>query len=169
MSMNDQIGQSQTEMNVPEHPSTASKVGNYFLYVALGVVGVAVAIVLLWLFAPNDVLKVNNSPVPVRTIREHPTADGVIILKVDFCKNTDAVGRVRTSFTSPSREIFLPVGEDKQAAGCEVREVPILIPHEIPGGKYKVKFRIDYEVNPIKTVTEEFESLEFEVAETEVR
>lgn len=150
----------------PEQPTRANRFGVKFLYLALLLVAGAIGLFLYWSFMPNDVLKVNNSPVPVRTIREHPTADGVVILKVDFCKNVDAVGRVRISFTSPSREVFLPVSEDKQPPICEVRELPILIPHELPAGTYKIKFSITYKVNPIKTVIEEFESLDFTVDET---
>lgn len=149
----------------PEPQTRANRIGNKIVYAALAVLAVAVGIFLFWSFQDGDVLEVKNTPVPVRTIREHPQADGVVILNVDYCKKLDATGRVRTSFVSDSREIFLPAGEDKQAPECGKREIPVIIPHDIAPDVYKVRFRIEYEVNPIKTVFEEFDSLPFEVVE----
>lgn len=145
--------------------STRNKIGFYAAYIAMGLLAVAVGIFLYWTYQPDDVLEVRNAPVPIRTIREHPAADGVVILKVDYCKKVSATGRVRISFVSKSREVFLPVGEDKQPPVCMLTEYPVLIPHEILGDTYKIKFRITYQINPIKTHIEEFESKEFEVVD----
>lgn len=136
---------------------------NYAAYVALGIAALGVSIFLFWSFQPDDVLQVNNSPFPVRTIREHPTADGVVILNVDFCKTTEVTGEVRTSFVSESKETFLPVGEEKGPTGCTKTEVPILIPTDIASGEYKIKFRAEYRINPIKEVVEEFETSMFTI------
>lgn len=136
------------------------------LIVLLLLSALVMARILFWAAEPTNVLDIKNAPVPVRTIREHPTADGVVILKIDYCKNNDSEGKVRTSFVSSSREIFLPQSEDKQAATCTVAELPILIPHDTPADTYRVKFRVEYNLNPVKSqVVEEFESLPFVVAE----
>lgn len=167
MTMNKQIGQTQNEMNPSEIPSKATRVINKLVFIAMALVAGLIALFLFWAFQPSDVLVVKNTPVPVRTIREHPTADGVVILNVDYCKKIKAIGRSRVSFISPSREIFLPIGEERQDPTCGQKEIPILIPHELPSGKYKVRFRIEYKINPVRTVFEDFDSLEFEVVETE--
>lgn len=153
--------------------STADKRISRVMYVAMGIIAIAVIVFAYWSLQPRQVLEVRNNPFPVRTIREHPTADGVVILKVDVCKHQDVVGRTRTSFVSPSREVFLPVAEEKLPVGClkdakgNPAEVPVLIPHDLPGGEYKVKFSVRYQINPIKSVTEEFETKSFIVDETQ--
>lgn len=152
------------EMKSP--PQTQSnRLMNYVNYVILIILALATGLFLYWSFQSEDVLQVKNDPFPVRTIREHPTADGVVILKVDFCKKTSAIGKVQTSFVSQSRAIPLPVGEDRGPKGCSEVEVPVLIPHDTPGDTYKVKFRAEYQINPLKTTTIEFESQPFIVDE----
>lgn len=150
-------------MNNPPPLTTRNKIGIYIVYGALLVLAGVVVIFLRWAYQTTDVLEVKNSPFPVRTIRETPAVDGVVILKVDYCKKTDTVGRVRTSFVSSSREVFLPVTYDRQLAQCQNTEVPIVIPHDMTSGRYRVKFHVEYQVNPIKTAVEEFESVEFDV------
>lgn len=162
------IGQKQNDMNEVELPSTKQRVGNYVAYVALVLTMLAVGVLLYWAFQPSDVLEIKNSPFPVRTIREHPTADGVIILNIDYCKKIDVEGKVRISFVSQSREVFLPIADDRQSPTCKVVEFPVLIPHELPKDKYRIKFRTEYRVNPLKTEVEEFESRSFEVVDGSV-
>lgn len=140
------------------------KVGLILVFISLIVIGLGIGRLLTWSLASEDILEVKNEPFPVRTIREHPTAAGVVILKVEACKNTETIGRVRTSFVSESREVFLPVFEDRGSRQCFESEVPVLIPKDLPPGKYKVHFRVAYDINPIKKdVLQEFESKEFEV------
>jgi hypothetical protein len=135
-------------------------------YVGLALIALSLAVLLYWLVSPSDVLEVKNAPVPVRTIREHPTAAGVVILKIDYCKKLSSSGDVRISFVSSSREIFLPRSRDRQAPVCEIREVPIIIPEDISQGEYHVHFRATYRVNPLKQTVEEFDSQPFEIVDT---
>ena len=143
--------------------------GIYLVYAALAILAIAIGVFLYWAFQPIDIIEVKNSPVPVRTIREHPSADGVVILKIDYCKKASATGRVRISFYSSSREVFLPVVEDKEKPQCGLIEYPVLVPHEIPSEIYKIKFRIEYKINPLRTVIEEFDSKEFEIVDNKVQ
>lgn len=139
----------------------------YFAYFALGVISVILLVLGFWTFGARDVLEINNAPVPVRTILPNATADGIIVLRVDYCKKVKATGKVRTSFVSKTREIFLPANIDTQAPECYIgdkaREIPIFIPHEIEPGEYKIHFRVAYQVNPLKSVIEEFDSKPFVV------
>lgn len=145
---------------------TLSKVAYGVLAVAL----VVLSIVIYWLTSARDVLEIKNQPVPVRSIRQHPEADGVIIVHTNYCQHVAATARIRISFVSPSREVFLPADRDVPLPKkCEDIEVPVLIPKELPPGKYHLHWRIEYKVNPLKHVIEEFDSVEFEVVEGAVK
>lgn len=140
-------------------PSTRDRVFNKFAFAALALVALAVGLMIYWGTANTQVLNIKNAPFPTRTIRDHPTAGGVVILDVDYCKEIDTEGDLRMSFVSASREIFLPVSKERGPKGCNKTEVPVLIPKDIPADTYKVKFRITYDINPLKqNVIQEFES-----------
>ena len=146
----------------PEVAPVRSKIVNYLVAGALAVVAVALGILFYWASANEKIITVNNEPFPVRTIREHPTAGGVVFIKVDMCKATDIDGELRMSFIDPAREVFLPLSTEQFEKGCFVREIPVLIPSDLPAGTYKVKFHIQYNLNPLKQgVFDEFESKEF--------
>ena len=148
----------------PAHPSPRSKFVNYVVVAALVVIAIGLGVIFKWAAANENVLEVRNEPFPVRTIREHPTAGGVVLLNVDICKNTDIKGSVRTSFVSQTREVFLPLSEESIPKGCLQREIPVLLPKDLLPDTYKVKFRVTYDLNPLKkNIVDEFESKEFVV------
>lgn len=145
--------------------SVRARVAIWIGYAGLALLALAVGLLLYWVYQPKRVLEIKNQPVPIRTIREHATADGVVILKVDYCKNVKAEGRTRLSFVSASREIFLPTSIDRQDPQCAVAEIPILLPHDIPADTYHIHFRVQYQINPLRSVIEEFDSGSFEVVD----
>lgn len=134
-------------------------------YLLLGVIGAGLVVLGYWALQNEKTLEIRNSPFPVRTIRSEASPAGVVILNVDYCKHTDIKGRLRMSFVSQSREIFLPVTEETNTEGCHVNEVPIILPKDIPADTYKVKFVVTYKLNPLKSnIPVEFESQTFKVS-----
>jgi hypothetical protein len=147
-----------------EHPTKTSRVLNKVVIGGLLLAALGLGLLLLWSLQSTRVLDIRNAPFPIRTIREHPTPDGVVILSVDYCKLQDVPGQVRTSYVSNSREIFLPLGDEKTPKGCHNSEYPVLIPVSTPPDTYRIKFHVVYRLNPLKpTVVEEFESAPFVV------
>lgn len=154
-----------TPMRALKKQSFKQKLTMKIAFISLGVIAVLVGTILYWSFADEKVLTVNNEPFPVRTIREHPMANGVVILKVDFCKHYDIEGDLRISFLNTDHEVFLPIVKERSPKECKVTEFPILIPEVIEPGKYRVKFRATYDINPVKrNITSEFVSRDFEIA-----
>lgn len=125
----------------------------------------AVGMYVYWVVQAQDVLEIKNAPVTVRMIKDTPQVKGVVVLHVDYCKKVDADGQVRISFVSDSTEVFLPVSTDRGEPVCREADVPILIPENITPDTYHVHFRVEYQVNPIKDVIEEFDSQPFEIVE----
>ena len=148
----------------PTHPTKRTRAINYALAASMVIIGLSLVMIFSWALKSDDVIKVNNAPFPVRTIRDHPMANGVVILEIDLCKKTSKRGRVRTSFVSSSREIFLPLADENMSKGCIKREIPVIIPEDTPPGTYKIKFRAIYDLSPLKKgIISEFESQEFVV------
>lgn len=140
-------------------PSLRTRVAYKFVYAALAVVAILIGIFLYWAFQSENVVKVNNEPFPTRTIREHPTAGGVVILTLDYCKLQEAEGRLRISFNSASETYLLPVRQERSAVGCRIVDYPVLIPETVVPGEYIIRFRVEYNLNPLKRdVIDEFES-----------
>jgi hypothetical protein len=152
------------QMPEPDRPTRGNKISNWVAVVALAVIAIGIGIFMSWSFQDEKVLDVKNQPFPARTIREHPTAGGVVFLKVDYCKLQEAKGTLRMSYVSQSREVFLPVVKEQGPKGCMNTELPVLIPQDLPADTYKVKFRVTYDVNPLKKgIVSEFLSQEVKI------
>lgn len=142
-----------------EHPTKTTKRINKLVVTALVIVAICLGIILSWALSSDDVLEVKEVPIPTRTIRDHPTAGGVVILNVDYCKKVEIEGTLRVSYVSATREVFLPIGKERAPKGCQKIELPILIPKDIPADTYEIKLRAVYNLNPLRQgIVEEFKS-----------
>lgn len=150
----------------PVHPKKSTVLINYVLLFFLAVAAIGIAVILHWSFASDDILKVNNAPFPTHVIKDSPDSNGIVVLSVDLCKNTGANGKVRTSFVSTSREVFLPISDEHIPKGCLKQDIPVIIPKDLTPDTYQVKFRVTYDINPLKKgIANEFLSKPFTVAQ----
>lgn len=139
------------------------KIISRLLVTGVLLIAAGVALITYWTLQSDNVLVVHNSPFPTRIIKDDK-GSGVVILSTDYCKNVDINGKVRVSFVSPTREVFLPISDEKQEAGCRKVDVPVVIPKDLLPDTYKIKFRATYNINPFKSaVISEFESKTFKV------
>lgn len=148
----------------PAHQTVRAKAWNWLIVAALAVIAAVIGVFLFWSLQTQSPLVIKNSPFPTRSVRTNAEPNGVIILLVDFCKNTTKQGEVRTSFVSKTREVFLPIAKEQFDKGCAKEEVPVLIPKDLPADDYKLKFTARYDINPLKqSVPVVFESQTFHV------
>lgn len=151
-----------TEPQIPPKPSRRTRTINRLIVLALVIAAAIIGVFGYWATQDTEVLKVRTQPFPTRTIREHPTAGGVVFLAVDYCKQYNVDGRLGVSFVSASREILLPTTEEDSNEGCVSREIPVLIPKDIAPDEYVIKLQTTYDVNPLKQgVTDTFLSEPF--------
>lgn len=143
-------------------PYTRNKRSRFFekaAWLALIVAALGVGVFLRMSFQSSKVLKVNNSPFPTRAIHSDGGSQHVIVFKIDYCKQQDIHGKIRTSYVSATREVFLPLSDETMPKGCAVKEIPVLVPKDIVPDTYTVKFKVTYDLNPIKEdVVVEFET-----------
>lgn len=157
---------------IPElsHPTKTTRVVNKLVAGALVLIMVFVGIFLYWTLEDTDILVVNNAPFPARTLQENIENPGIVLLNVDYCKSKDITGRLRMSFVSQYQEILLPIVEESGPVACTRRDLPVLLPKNIPSGTYHIHFNVRYDVNPLKRgIVNDFDSQDFEVSNGNVR
>lgn len=141
------------------HASKASKIINKVIAIALILIALGLCVFLKWELADTTVLQVNNAPFPARIIPDTSNgSNGILVLTLDYCKKQPVNGQLRISYVSASREVFLPLTPEKGSVGCNpTKDIPILIPNDLPTDTYQLKFKAVYSLNPLKNnVTETF-------------
>lgn len=131
-----------------------------FIYILLLVVVTAVGVFVYWMYQPTEVVKFNK---PITVVPPTAPTGTAVFLNLNYCKKQSVTGLVRASFLSNSTEIFQPQSVDTQKARCYNVNLPVLVPQIAPG-KYRIKFKATYQLNPLKTEIEEFTTEEFTIA-----
>lgn len=127
--------------------------------------------VLFWIYSPpKEAISVSPNPIPViQVLKDNPActlvkSDRCVILKLTRCKNVTATGRVVTTLVGGNTLYTLPIGEDSGGRKCDTDiQLPVPIPSIALPGKYHFHFRATYKVNPITTITQDYDSESFEV------
>jgi hypothetical protein len=150
-----------TKQIAPVPPSRRTVWANRLAFAGLAVLSAVVAVLLFWAYQSDNVLTIKNAPFPTRIIQQD--GERLVLMDIDYCKNLSVDGKVRISFVSKASEVLLPLSDDKQPAQCLKTSLPVLIPKQLPDDIYHVHFRTTYKINPLKTVTQEFDSVPFKV------
>lgn len=160
MKNNEQNKAKQKAVRVIPPVSFLARSINKVVVLSLVLIAFGVGLLLYWAAQSDDVLQLNYDPIPIRTIRNHPTAGGVVILNLDYCKYSSNHGDMRISFVSASNEVFLPVQVETAKEGCHKHEFPVLIPKNLTPNTYRIKISVMYDTNPLKQdINEVFYSL----------
>lgn len=136
------------------------------VYSLLAIIIVGFITVLYWEFQPAEVVKLNR---PITVTPPILQAGGYATISVDLCKLQDIKGSTRVSYISVSREIFQPMGQEQLAKGCHIQQIPIIIPKDTPNDTYQLRFRTTYQINPIRTVVEEYTTDRFTITGFETK
>jgi len=139
------------------------KIGPWLGYVALLLTAVSVFVVLFWIYSPPmKALEISPNPIPVVTDNLKPY--DYAVLKYTYCKNVTTTGRLTITLVGTSSQLVLPTTHERGERKCQndVR-VPLAIPPLTPPGEYHFHFRVMYIVNPLRTITQDFDTQEFKV------
>jgi hypothetical protein len=149
----------------PDEPTPTTRKINLFILGALVIIAIGLGIILNWAFASEDVLELKKDPIPSRVLGDESNNTlGVVFLDLDYCKKSSAEGQIRTSFVSETREVFLPMNQERAQKGCNKAELPVLIPKDLAPDTYRVRLRSIYNINPLKQgIVEEFYSKPFTI------
>lgn len=142
--------------------SLRQRIINKLVYIALFIVAMALCVVLYWSYTNQDVIDLLKEPIPTTPL-EAKVSD-TIYLKADFCKKVDATGRVVTRISGNSGDLLAPIQYEKLKPGCYHNFlITVPLPPQITPGTYHVNYLITYRTNPMTTVTENFNSEDFQV------
>ena len=111
---------------------------------------------------PIDILV---EPVPLSAGEAYPGE--IVYLENTFCKNTDRAALL-TSYWQNSEGAIHGLSSAKVSfveEGCHYREIPLLIPEDIPSGMWKRVNQAEYDINILVTRHSEWESEFIEILE----
>ncbi len=137
------------------------KLSRIIIYLFLVVMAISAGTFLYWSYSDGRVIRVNNGPVPVHPPAQNP--DQLIFLTVNYCKLRSGTGTVRRTLVSSTVRIMLPLQTDSGPKGCQQVDVPLLIPKGVVPDTYYVHIDVDYQLNPLRKVTDSFDSQKFTV------
>ncbi len=154
--------QQQTDPMPVKHPSKGQQLLNNLALITLGLAFAAIGLIIYWASTGTRALEVSNAPVPVQPAFVK-SLDQVTV-SVDFCKYTNASGRVIRKLVSAKTALLAPPAVESLPEGCYNNlEVKVPIPDQTPPGTYKLVYRVTYQTNPLHEIVVEFESQTFEV------
>lgn len=135
----------------------------WFARISLLLTAAAVALVLYWIYSvPANALTVKQ---PIRVISKTVQPNTYVVLETeDYCKNVSSTGRVTTSLVSATSQLMLPTGSENSPKGCRADAQLVLpIPPQAIPGQYHYHFRAVFQVNPIRTITQDYDTESFVV------
>lgn len=124
------------------------------LYIFMGVV-------IYWLFWPYQVIEYKDKVLP---LKNHQVASGELLeISHNFCKYISVPLKLTTEIQDGV--IFaLGITESNTAKGCYNRVAKIVVPTVMGvGEKARVHYTLFYQVNPLRTITYDLYSEEFEI------
>ncbi len=134
---------------------TIERIGIFFIIFSI----IITSLFFYWTIAEYKALDIKVQPVPILKGHERVKAGDFSFLVFNYCKNTDAVGRVVVTLVSTRSAILTPPYDDTTKKICVPRLLaPMIVPPQTTPDKYHYHFRIVYPVNPIKNVVVEFDS-----------
>lgn len=117
-------------------------------------------LITFWLIYPYKILEVHNNPLPVsKTTVE---TGGSIYYHLDFCRFTDKPAKVTRQFIDGIVYTTQPITV-VDTERCGGRDTHVEIPTTLAPDVYHMKVIVQIKVNPIRTITKAFETVDFEI------
>lgn len=112
-----------------------------------------------WIFYPYNPLEITT---PVKVLTPVVKPGEVVYIDFEFTKNTPIKPEVKMAlvdgviFNLPEFSPINPVGDtDSKVVGV------VTVPTTVPCGEYHIHFSADYQMNPLRVVTVEYETERF--------
>jgi hypothetical protein len=115
-----------------------------------------------WILIPVTPIVVKN-PTALETNSKVYRAGEQIIYTLDYCKKKDFTARVSRAFVDGFRVNYNAM-TSSLPVGCYVQKIADLkVPEFIGPGTYHIEITVDYQVNPLQTVSVKLRTKDFKV------
>lgn len=148
--------------NLQEPLSPAKKIEIKVVYGMLILIGLIFVLLAYWIFAPIKTLMIKQLPLPV-TKPEDISSGRIIVLRFDYCKDTNLHGKVTRQLISDRSAINLPVYNETLITGCHKTDAPIILPYTVATQTFHIHYHVEYPVNPLRSEIVEFDSAKFTI------
>lgn len=151
-------------------PEKRMQLENSYKFYAFAITAILAGVMVLvlgiyWAVFPLDPLAINQSPAPA--LAPSYNRGQAAEFTFDFCKHTNAKGRVERFLVGNDLEVRLPAYEEEVKKGCQSLVANVKIPDDgsvLVPGRYFVRYRVTYILTPLKrTAIEEFETEKFDI------
>lgn len=139
--------------------SMSTRIFYFLAWVAILMGFVLIGLVTFWFIYPYSVVTFNDRA-KFEVINPVIKRGGTLFFKTHYCKTMALPARVSRQFINDL--IFLvPTTTTNRTTGCHDSIVGILIPTELPPGRYYLHNIYQFQVNPIRTITVERDTDDF--------
>ena len=123
------------------------------------IVAIFCGILLYWSFYP---FKTIIDKQPSQVVNTEVEAGRSVIVIKDYCKYTSINATLIRNLIN-NTSIPLPEVKSTLPKGCHVTNVIIPIPDYVPTGKYYLKTTSIYKINPVRTISVDANTVEFNI------
>jgi hypothetical protein len=145
---------------------------HYFVYFIFAIILIYMVVSNFWQIFPYTLIEIKNSPYPILN-KDHIVYKGEVVKYLaNWCRNTDKKSETEVFlvYQNPDltvitlTEYLLAKLVSSYSAGCYTRVLDyIYIPNYIPDGTYFLRMTMTIQANPLRTVTYESRTEEFEI------
>lgn len=138
----------------------SEKIKHKVIVISMIFIVIMFCIFIFWWVFPYKTISISNQPYEVIT----PTVKQgeLMSYKIDYCKYGDYKAEVHKQFID-GIIYSIPDGNIGLPAGCGSKVVSIKVPKTLPVGSYKLKVDVSFQVNPIRTISNSYQTEVFSV------
>ncbi len=144
------------------------KAAHIFTIIAFVIITSFLATVFVWSTTNYDPLVFKTEPIPI--FQKEVTIGQPIVIQFDYCKSVSAQENVERNLVCTDIKYTLPEPEFMKGStkigapkGCGQVDAVLFIPKETNPGQCHVEYEVTYQVNPIRTIVEKFQTTDFKV------
>lgn len=136
----------------------------YFSYAIIWIAIISLCVFGYWRNAPYLIFELQQYKADVHPDPILGNGNEQLTVSFDYCKYDDLPAKVKRTLIGSRVSISLPVDhQEPLAVGCGRAERNLLIPKINNTGTYHIHYEVTYKVNPIRNVTVEYDTQDFEI------
>jgi hypothetical protein len=118
-----------------------------------------------WSFYPYKIMEIKN-PQSLVVDKEIYQAGDRIAYVLDYCKYKRIQGTVSRSLVDGILVNYSPLISDLETGCFKLKRNDLVIPEFTPTGIYHISSSVEYKINPLRTITITYRTVDFQVENT---